>query len=169
MATITHKEIMLKLEGNVPTVGQLAPDFTGVLSDLKEVSLYQSTAKVKVLLPLPSLDTGTCAKETRRFNELLDQRPNLAAWVISMDLPFAMRRFCELEGIKNVTALSDFRSKEFGAKYGMFIAEGAMRGLHARAVFVLDQDNVIRHIELVEDLGAEPNYEAALKAIDALM
>ncbi len=165
-ATIQHKGNTLKLSGDLPVIGTIAPDFKVVLSDLKETSLAELGNKNKVLLCMPSLDTSTCALETKTFNTKLGKIENLEALVITKDLPFAMRRFCETEGIANVRPASDFRYNDFSIKYGVELIEGGLKALHARAVFVLDAENKVVYTELVSDLSAEPDYDAALAVIN---
>lgn len=168
MTTITHKGNTLKLSGDLPQVGSTAADFKVVLADLNEISLSDLGNKIKVLMCMPSLDTSTCALETKTFNQKLGQKANVEALVITKDLPFAMRRFCETEGISNVKAASDFRYNAFLENYGVGLAEGVLSDLHARAVFVLDGENKVVYSELVPDLSAEPNYDAAIQAIEKL-
>jgi len=145
-------------------------DFTFVKKDLSEASLYDDfDGKVKVLIAVPSLDTGVCQMETRKFNEALSQREGVVGIVVSKDLPFAMNRFCEAEGIENVIIASDFRYSDFINEYNTEILRGPFKGLSARAVFVLDQENVIRYSELVPEIAHEPEYDAALKVVDELI
>jgi thiol peroxidase len=114
---------------------------------------------------VPSLDTPTCALSTRKFNEQAGQLPNTVVLVIAADLPFAMSRFCSTEGLENVITLSTFRGRDFHFAYGVDISDGPLRGLTARAVVVLDEENKVLHAELVPEIAQEPNYEAALKAL----
>lgn len=158
-----------QLRGRVPQVGDQAPEFTFVTEKMEEISSYDLGAKALVLIAVPSLDTGVCAKETRKFNELLSQKEGVKGVTLSMDLPFAMKRFCELEGIANVTAGSDFRYHEFAEAYNVDIIEGPFKGLLARAVFVVDENNTVRYSELVPEIGQEPQYDKVLAAVDALV
>ena len=149
-------------------MGALAPRFRYVLQDRRDADLVSLKGQVVVLCSVPSLDTSTCALETRTF----DQRAaGLGATVLiaSMDLPFAMKRFCVAEGIGNVTTGSDFRYRDMHDGWGVGIAEGPMQGTLARAVWVIDKDGVIRYEELVPELGREPDYDAALSAAKALV
>jgi thiol peroxidase len=114
---------------------------------------------------MPSLDTPTCATSTRKFNELAAQLPDTVVLAVSADLPFAAKRFCELEGLQNVGHLSTFRHPEFAAAWGVKLAEGPMTGLTARAVVVLDAHDKVIHSELVKEIANEPDYAAALKAL----
>lgn len=166
--SVKLKGKLVTLADEVPGMGTSAQDFTFVKTDLSEDSLYDYDG-VKVLISVPSLDTATCAAETRKFNEELSNRKGVTAFVISKDLPFAMKRFCETEGIKNVHSVSDYRYNEFGEEYNMNMLDGPLKGLLARAVFVLDKKNIIRYAELVEEVTAEPNYANALKNLDILL
>ncbi len=168
MTTTTHKGNTLKLSGDLPTVGSQAPDFKLVLADLTEITLADLGTKTKVLICMPSLDTSTCALETKTFNKKLSKNDNLEALIITKDLPFAMKRFCETEGIENVQSASDFRYNSFSDNYGVELTEGVLKALHARAVIVLDGNNKVVYSELVPDISAEPNYDAALDAIQAI-
>lgn len=149
-------------------MGAVAPIFRYVLQDRSDADLGALKGKVVVLCSVPSLDTSTCAVETRTFNQ---RASGLGATVLiaSMDLPFAMKRFCIAEGIENVTTGSDFRFRDMHDHWGVGIAEGPMRGTLARAVWVIDRDGVVRYQELVPELGQEPDYDAALTAAKALV
>jgi thiol peroxidase len=163
MVTFAGKPVTLN--GNFPAVGAKAPAFTLVGKDLKDVSLKDFAGKRKVLSIVPSLDTPTCAKSTRVFNEKASSLPNTVVLVISADLPFAQARFCGAEGLSNVITLSTLRGSEFKKSYGVEIADGPLAGLCARAVLVLDENDVVKHAELVSEIKNEPNYEAALAAL----
>ncbi|HSZ71046.1 MAG TPA: thiol peroxidase [Cytophagaceae bacterium] len=169
MAQVTLKGNVTHIKGDLPAAGNTAPDFKFVRTDLSESSLYNEGSKVKVIIAVPSLDTGTCAIETRQFNQKLADKTNVTGIVISKDLPFAMRRFCETEGIKNIVSASDFRHNEFSKKYNTEIIEGPMTGLSSRAVFVVDSNNVIRYTELVPEIGQEPNYDKVMEALNKLL
>ncbi len=169
MSTLKFKGEPIHLTGELPVVGSKAPDFTYVKTDLTEAKLSELQAKVKVLIAVPSLDTGTCKIETKKFNESLAGKEGVQALVISEDLPFAMRRFCETEGIANVQSASDFRYKQFIQGYNTEMKDGKLRGLSARVIFVLDKENIIRYTQLVPEVSAEPDYEEVMKAIDALL
>jgi len=169
MAQVTLKGNVTSIKGDLPTVGSTAPDFKFVKTDLSDSSLYGEGSNVKVIIAVPSLDTGVCAIETRQFNQKLANKSNVTGLVISKDLPFAMRRFCETEGIKNVVSASDFRYDEFSQKYNTEITDGPMKGLSARAVFVVDAQNVIQYVELVPEIAQEPDYDQVMAAIDKLI
>ena len=165
MATVTLKGNPCNLKGTMPKVGAVAPDFKLTKSDLSSVDLGSLAGKKKVIVTLPSLDTPVCATETRRFNEKAASLGGVEVLIVSADLPFAQRRFCETEGIKSVSAASDVRDRSFGERWGVAIADGPLQGVMARAVFVLDEKNVVRYSELVPEIAQEPNYDAALNAL----
>jgi len=153
------------LFGTFPAVGQTAPAFTLVDKDLKDVVLQSFAGKRKVLNIVPSLDTAVCATSARKFNEAASKLDNTVVLVISADLPFAAKRFCEVEGIANVKTLSTFRDTSFMNAYGVALASGPLAGLTARAVVVLDADNKVLHSQLVAEIKDEPNYDAALAVL----
>lgn len=158
----------VELLEELPGVNQEAFDFTFVNTDLSEGSLYDFEGKVKVLIAVPSLDTGICQRETRQFNERLNQKEGVVGIVISKDLPFAMKRFCETEGLTNVVSASDFRYLDFTREYGTEMVDGPLKGLSARAVFVVDQNNKIRYVELTPDIILEPNYDKIMEVVNQL-
>jgi thiol peroxidase len=129
------------------------------------VSLRDFAGRRKVLNIVPSLDTATCQMSTRVFNEKAAAMNNAVVLVISADLPFAMSRFCSAEGLNNVVTLSTLRDHGFHRRYGVDIVDGALEGLTARAVVVLDENNQVLHSELVPEIADEPTYEAALAAL----
>lgn len=155
----------VQLNGNFPQVGQTAPAFSLVSKDLKDITLASFGNKQKVLNIVPSLDTPTCQASARRFNQAASTLANTVVINISADLPFAMARFCASEGLDNVVNLSTMRGREFIRNYGVEIADGVLAGLAARAVIVLDGNNVVRYTELVGEIKNEPNYDAALAAL----
>jgi len=170
MATVTLKGTRFPIKDDIPVEGVPAPDFTFVRSDLSEASILDDySGKVRVLIAVPSLDTGVCQMETRKFNEELGKREGVQGIVISKDLPFAMNRFCETAGIKNVSMGSDYRYSDFINEYNTEILKGPLKGLSARAVFVLDASDNIRYSELVPEITQEPDYDKALKVIDSLL
>jgi thioredoxin-dependent peroxiredoxin len=158
----------VKLYGDFPQVGKPAPSFSLVNKDLQDVTLGSYGGKRKVLNIVPSLDTPTCQASARRFNKEAASLDNSVVINISADLPFAMARFCSSEGLNNVDNLSTMRGREFMRDYGVKIADGVLAGLTARAVVVLDSNNVVRYTELVSDIKKEPNYDAALAALKAI-
>lgn len=169
MDQINLKGFPVRLVDDVVEPGVSAEDVTFVTRDLNEVSLYDLEAKVKVLISVPSLDTGVCQAETRRFNQEIGSREGVMGIVVSKDLPFAAKRFCETAGIENVTTVSDYRYGDFGKEFGTEMVEGALKGLLARVVFVLDQDNKVIHTEMSNDILEEPDYEAVLAKVDGLL
>ena len=165
MATVTLRGNPVNVGGNFPKAGDSAPDFNLTAGDLSDVSLASYAGKRKVLNIVPSLDTPTCAQSTRVFNEKASAMSNTVVLVIAADLPFAMSRFCGAEGLKDVVTLSTFRGKDFHTKYGVDIADSPLRGLTAHGVVVLDENNKVKHAELVPEIAQEPNYDAALAAL----
>jgi thiol peroxidase len=165
MATVTQRGNPIHTNGELPALGAKAPDFKLTTGDLKDVSLADYRGKKKVLNIVPSLDTPTCATSTRKFNERAGQMKNTVVLVVSADLPFASKRFCTTEGLQNVVPLSLMRDKNFAKDYGVLIQDGPLQGICARAVVVLDENDKVIHRELVPEIGQEPNYEAALKAV----
>lgn len=154
--------------GPLPGPGAMAPQLRFVRQDRTEGDLAGLRGQVVVLCSMPSLDTSTCARETRTFNELA---VGLGAHVlvVTMDLPFAMKRFCETEGIVNVHTGSDFRYRDLSEQWGAAIAEGPLRATTARVTWVIDRDGRIRYQELTAELSSEPDYLAALNAAKALI
>jgi len=164
--TVTMKGNPLTLVGNEVKVGQPAPDFEVIANDMSSVKLSSFKGKVCIICSVPSLDTSVCDMETRRFNEEAGKLgSDVVVLTISMDLPFAQKRWCGAAGVKNVQTLSDHRETSFGKGYGVLIKE--LR-LLARAVFVLDRDGVIRYMQIVSELTSEPDYETALDAAKGL-
>jgi thiol peroxidase len=164
MAQITLKGNAISTNAELPSVGATAFDFKLVAGDLSEKSLADFAGKKKVLNIVPSLDTGVCQASARRFNTEASSLADTVVLNISMDLPFAQKRFCESEGLDQVINLSAFRS-DFASAYGVKIENGPLAGLTARSVLVLDENNKVLHAELVPEIVQEPNYEAALAAL----
>ncbi len=165
MATTKFKGTPVKIEGEFIKVGDMAPDFELVKNDLSTLSLKDLKGKNVILNIFPSLDTGVCATSVRKFNELASQLKDTVVLAISKDLPFASGRFCSVEGIENVTPLSDFRKTDFDKNYGVVMADGPLAGLLARSVVVIDKEGKVIYTELVPEIVEEPNYEAAIKAL----
>jgi thioredoxin-dependent peroxiredoxin len=151
--------------GELPSTGTQAPDFVLTTNDMKDVSLKDFAGKNVVLNIFPSIDTNVCATSTREFNKRVTSIDNTVVLCISKDLPFAMKRFCGAEGIDKAITVSDFRSRGFGKSYGVELSDSAFAGLFARAVVVIDGNGKVKYNQLVPQIGEEPNYEAALKAI----
>ena len=165
MAQVTLGGNPVNVSGNFLKPGDAAPDFTLTGKDLKEVSLKDFQGKRKVLNIVPSLDTGVCQASARAFNQRASSLNNAVVLVISADLPFVGARFCGAEGLNDVVTLSTFRNRDFHAKYGVDMTDGALKGLAARGVVVLDENNKVLYSELVPEIKQEPNYDAAIAAI----
>ena len=164
MATVTFKSDPVTTLGTLPQVGQQAPDFSLVKSDLKEASLQDYAGKRKVLNIFPSIDTGVCATSVRTFNQKAASLTNTVVLNISKDLPFALKRFCGAEGIDNVETLSAFRST-FSQDYQVELEGSPLKGLFSRAVIVLDENNQVLYTEQVPEITQEPNYNSALEVL----
>lgn len=163
---VTMKGNPVTLTGTPVNVGDKAPDFTAIDIHLQPVHLSDFKGKIVVISAVPSLDTPVCSRETHRFNEMATEFDEVEILTISMDLPFAQKRWCGAEGVDRLTTLSDHRDAAFGEAYGVLIKE--MR-LLARTVFVIDPDGTIRYIQLVKEVSQEPNYDEVLEAIKALL
>lgn len=157
----------VSVAGQIPQAGSKAQPFSLVAKDLSDVALSQFADKRKVLNIFPSIDTGVCAASVRKFNQLATDMENTVVLCISADLPFAQSRFCGAEGLSNVITLSTLRNPEFQQAYGVGISEGALKGLTARAVVVLNENDDVVFSELVNEITQEPNYDAALEALKA--
>lgn len=162
---VTFKGNAATLSGNTIEVGAKAPKVDLVAGDLSTKSVGGASGKFQIINVVPSLDTGVCATQTRTFNEKAAALANTEVFVISLDLPFAQGRFCATEGIQNVTALSDFKNKDFGNAYGVVLKDSPLAGLLTRAVFVVNPNGEIVHKEIVSEITTEPNYDAALNAV----
>ena len=163
---VTMKGNPLTLVGREIKVGESAPDFEVVDNGLAAVKFSSYNGKVCIISSVPSLDTPVCDMETRKFNDLADKlRPDTVILTLSMDLPFAQKRWCGSAGIENVITLSDHRQAEFGEAYGVLIKE--LR-LLARAVFVVDPKGIVRYRQIVSEIAEEPDYNSVLTAIKDL-
>lgn len=159
---VTFKGGPVTLLGPALKVGDKAPDFRVVDTTLAEVTLADSKGKTRLISTLPSIDTPVCDTETRRFNEEAAKLPdNVIILTISMDLPFAQKRWCAAAGVERVKLLSDYQERSFALAYGVLIKE---LGLLSRSIFVVDPDDIIRYVEHVPEVTAEPDYAAALDA-----
>ena len=165
MANVTLGGNPITVNGSFPKQGDNAPQFTLTGKDLKEVSLNDYSGKRKILNIVPSLDTPVCQTSTRTFNQKGGGLDKTVVLVVSADLPFVGGRFCGAEGLNNVVTLSTFRNRDFHSKYGVDVADGPLKGLTARAVVVLDENNKVLYSELVPEIKQEPNYDAALAAL----
>jgi thiol peroxidase len=154
----------LTLVGPELQVGDHAPDFSVVDGTLSAVNLEKTGHNVRIISVVPSLDTPVCDLQTKRFNEEAGQMPGVDIVTVSMDLPFAQKRWCGAFGVDRIKMLSDHRSGSFGEAYGTLIKD--LR-IESRAIFVLDKENIIRHVEYVKEVADHPNYDAALAAAKA--
>lgn len=166
MAKITLKGNPVHTTGELPAVGTTAPDFTLTGPDLTDMSLADFGSKRKILNVVPSLDTGICAASAVRFNKDVTTRENTVVVNVSCDLPFAAKRFCDANGIENIHTLTAMRDRSFGERYGLTMTDGPFAGIFARAVIVLDEANRVTYTELVPEIAQEPDYDAALNAIN---
>ena len=165
MATVKFKDTTLTLLGNEVKVGQAAPDFKVQKSaDMSDYTLASSAGKTRIVATVPSLDTPVCDVEAKRFNEEASKLSNVDVVVVSMDLPFAQKRWCGAASADKVVTASDHREGSFGKNYGVLISGGPLDRVLARAVFVIGADNTLKHVEYVGSIGEHPNYEAALAA-----
>lgn len=165
METVNFKGVPCHTAGNLPGVGETAPCFELTGADLSPVLCSDYPGRRIVLNIFPSLDTPVCATSVRRFNKEAASLDGVSVLCVSMDLPFAMGRFCTTEGIENVTVASAFRSPLFGQKYGVQLVDGPLSGLLTRAVVVLDEDRRVIYSGLVNEITEEPDYEAALAVL----
>ena len=166
--TVTLKGNPVTLAGPALNVGHEAPVAYVVKSDLSEKAIGGKKDKVQLIITVPSLDTPVCETETKKFNEMLKDFENVDVTVVSMDLPFAEKRFCESFNVSNIDVASDFRYRDM-EKYGVLIAEGPLKGLLARAVFIVDKDGKIAYKQLVPEITSEPNYDEVLEALKKLV
>lgn len=162
---ITFAGNPLTLLGEMIKPGDKAPDFTVSANDLKPVKLSDYQGKIRIISSVPSIDTGVCAAQTRRFNVEAAKLEDVVILTISADLPFALGRFCAAEGIDKVVTLSDHKATDFGVKYGFLIEE--LR-LLARGIVVVDKDDTVRYVEYVKEVTTHPDYDKALQAAKSL-
>ena len=165
MASITLKGNPVSTVGQLPALGSQAPAFSGIKNDLSECKLGDLAGKKIVINIFPSIDTGVCATSARRFNQEAGALENTVVLCVSVDLPFALGRFCGAEGLKDVIPVSVFRNPEFGSGFGVTIADGPLAGLLSRAVVVINESGKVVYTEQVPEITQEPNYEAALEAL----
>jgi thiol peroxidase len=169
MATITLRGQATETFGRLPPVGHTAPAFSLLNNKLEACSLSDFSGRRKLIYTLPSLDTPVCAKSSRKLVEQLQAAKqvdeNTTVLIISADLPFAQQRFCKQHRLDAITMLSLHRDMAFGREYGLLITDGPLSGLLARAVLVLDEQDTVRYTELVSEIGHEPDYAAALAAL----
>lgn len=165
MTTITFKGSEVHTSGELPSVGNQAPDFKLTDKDLNDVQLGAYQGKKLLLNIVPSLDTPVCATSTKKFNESVQGRDDVAVLIISADLPFASDRFCSTEGLDNVIPLSMMRSRSFAKDYGVLITDGPLAGVTARAIVVIDENGQVTYTELVPEITQEPDYDKAMAAL----
>ncbi|HRG03068.1 MAG TPA: thiol peroxidase [Paludibacteraceae bacterium] len=157
MATTNFKGNPVKTNGELPKVGDKAPDFKLVKGDLSEVTLADFAGKKLILNIFPSIDTGVCATSVRKFNQIASEK-GITVLCVSKDLPFAASRFCGAEGLNDVITASDFRYNNFATDYGVLMEDGPLKGLCARSVVALDENGVVTYAELVPEITIEPDY-----------
>lgn len=165
MKQVTFQGNPVKVVGSIPMTGEQAKDFSLTASDLSDLTLSSLKGQNVIINIFPSIDTPVCAASVKRFNEEASKLENTTVLCVSADLPFAVGRFCEIEGIANVQHASTFRSEGFAETYGVAIPDGALRGLTTRAIVCVNKEGVVTHSELVSEITNEPNYEAAMKAL----
>ncbi len=167
MSKVTFKGSPATLSGAGVNVGEKAPVVEVVAQDLGVFTVGGASDKIQIIAAMPSLDTGVCAAEARKFNEKVAGKSGVQLSVITMDLPFAMGRFCTTEGIENIRVGSDFRGAKFGEAYGIKLADTPLQGLLARSIFVVAKDGTLIYKEIVSEITEEPNYDAVFAAISA--
>ena len=165
MATITFKGSPIKTVGDLPKVGEKAPDFTLTNDSLQDVSLKDFSGKRLVLNIFPSIDTGICAMSARHFNSEASKLTNTVVMNVSKDLPFAQKRFCGAEGLENVQNASEFKNNGFSSYYSVIMEEGPLAGLFSRAVVVIDESGKVIYTEQVPEIVQEPDYNSALASL----
>lgn len=165
MKKITFQGSPVDVIGWIPLPGEYAPDFSLTASDLSELTLANFSDKRLILNVFPSIDTPVCAASVKRFNEEVSKLEDTRVVCISADLPFAVGRFCEIEGVENVQHASTFRNKDFAEKYGVAISSGVLRGLTTRAIVCVNKEGVVTYSELISEITNEPNYEDAIKGL----
>jgi thiol peroxidase len=165
MASVTLKGNPVVLLGSEVKLGQTAPDFRVQKNDLTDYTLKSSAGKTRVIASVPSLDTAVCDLETRRFNQEAAKFPGIEILCVSMDLPFAQKRWCGATNADKVITASDHRDGSFAKNYGVLISGGPLDRLTARAVFVVGPDDRIKYVEYVKEITEQPNYEAVLAAL----
>ena len=164
MASVTFKGNPVTLGGNEVEVGQKAPDFTVQKVDMSDYTLGSGSGKTRILVAVPSLDTPVCDMEVRRFNSEASDLPDVEIVTISMDLPFAQRRWCGASDVAHLTVASDHRGASFGEGYGVLIQGGPLDRILARAIFVVGPDDTVKYVEYVKEIAEQPDFDAALAA-----
>jgi len=165
MASVLFKGTPAHTSGDLPKVGSQAPDFKLTAGDLSDVTLANFKGKKKLLSIAHSLDTGTCASATKRFDEFAKNRPDVVVLVVTADLPFAQSRFCAGEGLKNVVTLSMMRDRHFAKDYGVLLTDSPLAGLTARATLALDENDKVLYTQIGPEITVEPDYDKAFAAL----
>lgn len=168
MRIVTLKGTPVKIPGDLPARGSLAFDFILTKTDLSDITLEDFAGSMLLLNIFPSIDTSVCAASVRRFNLEASRLENVRILCVSLDLPFAHKRFCEAEGIKNVMTVSELRNRDFGDQYGIRMINGPLAGLLARSVLIIDGSGKVVYTQLVPEITQEPDYEAVLDFIKSL-
>lgn len=165
--SVLFKGTPVTLLGNEIKVGDKAPDFTALKTDMSSVKLSDFAGKNVIIAAFPSVDTGICALQTTRFNQEITKfnKDDFQLLTVSVDLPFALGRFCGDKGIENALTISDHKDLDFGTKYGFTIAE--LR-LLARGTVIIDKEGIIKFVEYTPEIGTEPNYDKALEVLESL-
>lgn len=161
---VTLKGNPVDLAGSALAVGSAAPEFSLQNNSLAEVTLASGAGKTRIIATVPSLDTATCHAETKKFNDQAASLPNVEILVVSMDLPFGQKRWCGAEGVTAIQTLSAHRCTKFGEDYGVLIKGGPLDRCTTRAIFVVDGNGLLKHVEYVKEIADHPNYEAAIAA-----
>lgn len=160
MASVTFKGAPQQMSGQLPQVGQKAPDFKLVANDMSGVSLENSRGKVRIVSVVPSVDTPVCSIETARFNREFDNLPeNVVGYTVSVDTPFAQKRWCAAEGVEKMQLLSDFKGQKFSRDYGVYLDD---LGITARCIFIIDKDDKVAYTQLVPEIAQEPDYDEVM-------
>jgi len=165
MAQVLFKGTPAHTSGELPKVGSKAPDFKLTAGDLADVTLANFKGKKKLLSIAHSLDTGTCAAATKRFNDFARSHPDVVVLVVTADLPFAQSRFCTGEGLKNVVTLSMMRDRNFAKDYGVLLNDSPIKGLTARSTLVLDENDKVLYTQMGPEITDEPDYDKAFAAL----
>ena len=166
MAQLKFNGNIINTCGDLPKVGEKAPDFILTKKDLTDFYLKDVEGKKVVINIFPSIDTPICSMSVRRFNQEISNYPNAVVICASLDLPFAHARFCETEGIENVISASELRNRDFGDNYGLRMTTGPLKGLLARAVVVLDENGYVIYSKIVDDLKNEPKYDEVINLLE---
>jgi len=165
MAQVTLKGNVINTSGELPAIGESLPEFCLVKSDLSEFSLSDFSGKQVILNIFPSIDTDVCAASARKFNDKINNLDNTVVVCVSMDLPFAHKRFCDAEGLDNIITASSFRETSFGENFGVRLVDGPLMGLFARAILITDAQHKVVYQELVPEITQEPNYDAVMSQL----